>query len=349
MSVSGNIVPRKEKFKQIKALVQSPEVMKEIKDALPDHLSKDRMARTFLTALTTTPALLDCEPASLLKAVVEASQLGLPTDGILGHGYILPYKGKAKFIPGYRGLMDLARRSGQVDWIQARVVYGGDEFEYEYGLEPFLKHKEATPEDGVERKAIAVYAAARLTSGEKVFEVMYREDIEKIRQRSPSGSKGPWVTDWEEMARKTLIRRLMKYLPLSTDVQAAVIADEYAEAGVLDRLIQGTGDEEEFIDAEGTVTLDTLVGDGESEEADPPDFDGKGRISDEEEQGFNKAIEALIERARASSTEKLTTEMYNKFLGSHGVENICEIRSRAARKDFYRTMREEVEAWESLA
>lgn len=352
--MGGNIIPRKEKFKKIKALITSKEVMKEIQDALPAHLTKEKMARTFLTALTSTPRLLDCEPASLMKAMVEASQLGLPTDGILGHGYILPYKGKAKFIPGYRGLMDLARRSGQVDWIQARVVYDGDEFDYEYGLEPFLRHKEAARKDDNARP-VAVYAAARLASGEKVFEVMYNEDIEKIRTRSPAGREGPWVTDWEEMARKTAIRRLMKYLPLSTDIQAAVIADEYAEAGVLDRLIQPDGDQEEFIDAEDVVTLDTLVRDGDDEEEaaeDPeesPDFDGRGRISDEEEQKFESAVQALLVRAQAASTEELTNKMINKFLGSHGVENISEIRNRTARKDFYNDVKEEVEQWESLS
>ena len=358
--MGGNIIPRKEKYKKIKELVNSKEVMKEIQDALPAHLTKEKMARTFLTALTSTPALLDCEPASLMKAMVEASQLGLPTDGILGHGYILPYKGKAKFIPGYRGLMDLARRSGQVDWIQARVVYDGDEFDYAYGLEPYLTHKELPRgNDNSKPKPVAVYAAARLASGEKVFEVMYNEDIERIRTRSPAGRSGPWVTDWEEMARKTIIRRLMKYLPLSTDIQAAVIADEYAEAGVLDRLIRGDGDQEEFIDAEDVVTLDTLVGDGDDEvpeeqaevedSAEPPDFDGRGRISDEEEQRFESAVQDLLVRAKAASTEELTNKMLNKFLGSHGVENIGEIRSRAARKDFYNDVNEEVKQWESLS
>jgi recombination protein RecT len=346
--MSGNIVPRKDKFNKIKALVRSPEVLKEIQEALPEHLSKEKMTRTFLTALTTTPLLMDCEPASLLKAIMEASQLGLPTDGILGHGYILPYKGKAKFIPGYRGLMDLARRSGQVDWIQARVVYEEDEFEYEYGLEPFLKHKEA-PRGEEKPKVLAVYAAARLTSGEKVFEVMYTEDIEKIRQRSPSGKKGPWVTDWEEMARKTLIRRLMKYLPLSTDVQAAVVADEYAEAGVLDRLLEREDTDEEYVDADEVTTLESLVGEPEAIEEDAPTFEGRGPISTKEEDAFEAAVQDLLARARDASTEELTTEMYNKFLGTNGVENISEIRKRKAREDFYNDVRQEVEAWEKLA
>lgn len=346
--MSGNIVPANERLAKIKSLVRSPEVMKEITNALPSHITPERMARTFLTAVVNTPKLLECDPESLIKAVVEASQLGLPTDGVLGHGYILPYGSKAKFIPGYRGLMDLARRSGQVDFIQARVVYENDEFDYEYGLQPMLRHKEAPRSDGEEPKVKAVYAAARLSSGESVFEVMYVDDIEKIRQRSPSGKSGPWVTDWEEMARKTLIRRLMKYLPLSTDVQSAVIAEEYAEAGILGKLLGQEDATEDSIDAESVTTLESLVGDGEDKPEPNPNFDGKGRISDEEEERFQNAVQAVLERARASSTEEMTDKMYNKYLGIHGVESISEIRSRIARKDFYHDILEEVKSWEEL-
>lgn len=345
---NGNIVPANERLAKIKSLVRSPEVMREITDALPAHITPERMARTFLTAVVNTPKLLECDPGSLIKAVVEAAQLGLPTDGVLGHGYILPYGSKAKFIPGYRGLMDLARRSGQVDWIQSRVVYEGDEFDYEYGLEPKLRHKEAPRAEDEKPVPVAVYAAAKLTSGETVFEVMYVGDIEKIRQRSPSGKSGPWVTDWEEMARKTLIRRLMKYLPLSTDVQAAVVAEEYAEAGVLEKMLGQDEQDEEFIDAEGVTTLESLVDDREAEPEQPPDFDGKGRISDEEEERFQDAVQALMERARAASTEELAKKMYNKYLGTHGVEHISEIRSRINRKDFYNDVLAEVRSWEGL-
>ncbi|MHC4371164.1 MAG: recombinase RecT [Planctomycetota bacterium] len=346
--MSGNIVPFKAKYQAIKQLAQKPEFLAEIAEALPNHITKERMISVFLTAITTTPELANCEPFSLLRAVKEASQLGLPTDGILGHGYILPFGKQAKFIPGYRGLMDLARRSGQVEWIQARVVYEGDEFEYEYGLEPSLTHKEAPRGEG-DRKVVAVYAAAKLVTGEKVFEVMYREDIEKIRQRSPSGRKGPWVTDWEEMARKTLIRRLMKYLPLSTDVQAAVVADEYAEAGVLGKLLEQEDIDEEFVDAEHVETLEALVADPEDNAEDAPAFEGRGPISNKEDAAFEAAVQDLLARAKAESTEDLTSEMFNRFLGSHGVETLTEIRSRKAREDFYNDVRTEVEAWENLA
>ena len=347
--MSSNIVPRKDKFFAIKKLVEDKSTLEKIARALPSHITPEKMARVFLTAVTTTPKLLDCEPESLMSAVLEASTLGLiPDGGTLGHGHILPFKSKAKFIPGFRGLMDLARRSGKVGGIQARLIFEGDKFHCEYGSAPKLVHVPAKMLNVDEGKMIGAYASATLIeTGEVVFEVMWADDIEAIRKRSPGkGVSGPWVTDTGEMWRKTPLRRLMKYLPLSAEVISAVMSAEYADAGVLGKIIEA---EDGDIDAESVTTLETLVGVGDDEGSEPPDFDGKGRISDEEEQGFNKAIEALIERAKASSTAGLTIEMYNKFLGSHGVENINEIRSRAAREDFYNTMREEVEAWESLA
>jgi recombination protein RecT len=347
--MSGNIVPFKAKYQVIKERANDPTFLAELAACLPSHITTEQMISVFLTSITLMPKLADCNPFSLLMAVKEASQLGLPTDGVLGHGYILPYGERAKFIPGYRGLMDLARRSGQVDWIQSRVVYEEDEFEYEYGLEPFLTHKEAPRQDGVEPKLVAVYAAARLKSGEKVFEVMYREDIEKIRRRSPAGKKGPWVTDYLEMARKTAIRRLMKYLPLSANVQAAVMSAEYADAGVLEKMLEQQDTEEEYVDAVEVTTLESLVEEPEPVEEDTPSFEGRGPISDKEESAFEEAVQDLLARARGASTEELTTEMYNKFLGTNGVENISEIRKRKAREDFYNDVKQEVEAWERLA
>jgi recombination protein RecT len=347
--MSGNIVPFKAKYQAIKERANDPSFLAEIASCLPSHITPEQMISVFLTSITTMPSLADCDPYSLLMAVKEASQLGLPTDGVLGHGYILPFKENAKFIPGYRGLMDLARRSGQVDWIQARIVYEGDEFEYEYGLEPFLKHKEAPRKDGVNPKLAAVYAAAKLKSGEKIFEVMYKEDIEKIRRRAPGGNRGPWVTDYLEMARKTVIRRLMKYLPLSANVQAAVMSAEYADTGVLGKMLEQQDTAGDFIDAEKVETLESLVKSPEAAEEDAPSFEGRGRISDEEEEKFQDAIEGLLARARGVSTEGLTAEMYNKFLGTNGVTDIREIRSRQARMDFYNDVKMEVEAWERLA
>lgn len=334
----------------MEAIINSPDTLAKIKAKLPNHITEERMARTFLAALTQTPALLNCTPDSLMKAVMEASILGLPTDGILGHGYILPYKEKAKFIPGYRGLIDLARRSGQVNWIQARVVYEDDEFSFAYGLEPECIHKPAprNEDDTSDDKVIAFYAAAKLVTGEIVFEVMYRDDIEAIRKRSPAGRHGPWVTDWVEMGRKTVTRKLMKYLPLSTDIQAAVVSDEYAEAGLLDKIIE-PAEGEEFIDAESVETLETVTDSMEADGQDAPSFEGKGRISSKEDEAFQEAIQNLVARAAAETTQELADHMLVTLLGAAGYTDLSEMRPRAEREALYRDLEAKVVEAETLA
>ena len=348
--MSGNIIPMKEKYNRMEAIINSPDTLAKIKAKLPEHITEEKMARTFLAALTQTPALLDCTPESLMKAVMEASILGLPTDGILGHGYILPYRDKAKFIPGYRGLIDLARRSGQVNWIQARVVYEDDEFSFSYGLEPECIHKPAprNEDDTSDDKVVAFYAAAKLTTGEIVFEVMYRDDIEAIRKRSPAGRKGPWVTDWVEMGRKTVTRKLMKYLPLSTDIQSAVISDEYAEAGLLDKIIE-PDETEEFVDAESVETLEAVTAGMEPDGKESSTFEGRGRISTEEEERFQAAIKGLVSRAREATTSDIADDMLYTLLGAAGYTELTEMRLRAEREQLYRDLSAKVAEAEELA
>jgi len=324
--MSGNIVTVEEKYLHIQNTVNEKAMLIKIADALPEHISANKMARVFLTACTTTPKLLECEPGSLMKAV---------PDGVLGHGYILPYGRKAKFIPGFRGLMDMARRSGQITRIEARAVYENDTFSFKYGINPDLDHVPAQMKGEEPGEFIAAYATATFAkTGEVVFEVMYKKDINDIRKRSPAGTSGPWVTDYIEMARKTLLRRLMKYLPLSPEVQASVASAEYAD--------EETG---EVIDAESVGTLESLVEDVGVDEADPGLTEGTGRISTEEEERFQTAVQRLVAEAGESATPELATEMYNKMLGSYGVENIKEIRSRETRKEFYIELRAEVVAW----
>jgi recombination protein RecT len=346
--MSGEIVPVQQRFLAIEELVNSKDSMTKIARALPNHITAEKMARVFLTACTTTPKLLDCDPASLMKAVMEASALGLLTDGVLGHGYILPFGRQAKFIPGFRGLMDMARRSGNVAGIQARIIYAGDDFYYEYGAKPIIRHIPAQMSGEEPGGAVGAYATATLIdTDEVVFEVMWQADIEKIRERSPAGRSGPWVTDTLEMWRKTPLRRLMKYLPLSAEVQSAVTSAEYAEAGTLAKLVEVKIDKDtgEVLDAESVETLDTLVSSMEGDEP-KPDFEGKGKISTEEDERFESEIERLVSRAEESSTEELARDMYNKMLGGSGVVSITEIRIRADREKFYKELESEVVAWE---
>jgi recombination protein RecT len=191
--------------------------------ALPKHLTVERLSRVALGELRTNPKLLECAPASLMSAIVKASQLGLEVGSAMGHAYLVPYKTECTLIIGYRGMIALARRSGEIQSITARVVYARDTFELEYGLEEKLRHVPSTDEDP--GPVTHVYAVAKLRDGGIQYEVMTRAEVEAIRRRSRGGQYGPWATDWSEMARKTVMRRLFKYLPMSIEMADAMSAE----------------------------------------------------------------------------------------------------------------------------
>lgn len=225
----------------------------EIARALPRHMTADRMARIALTELRRVPKLKECTPLSFFGAVVQAAQLGLEPGSGLGHAYLIPYGKECQLIIGYRGMIDLARRSKQIISLTARVVHAADEFSYSYGLNESLTHVPSTAaEPG---QLVYVYAVAKLKDGGVQFEVMAKADVDKIRKRSKSSSSGPWVTDYEAMAKKTVIRQLFKFLPVSVEMQTASNLDERAEADLPqhnDLLITGETPPE----AEGEIVID---------------------------------------------------------------------------------------------
>jgi len=204
--------------------------------ALPKHLNADRIIRVAMTSIQRNPQLLECDPISLVAAIIQSSQLGLEPDGILGHAYLVPFRNTKKnrmevqFIPGYKGLIDLARRSGQVNRISAHVVYENEPFIMEYGTKEILEHKPLPPSTRGDRKG--VYAIAVLNDGSPHFEWLWNEEIEAVKRQSKAVNFGPWKTHEDEMIRKTAIRRLVKYLPLSVELAKAAAVDELADAGV---------------------------------------------------------------------------------------------------------------------
>lgn len=202
---------------------------REIMAALPRTagMTPERLARIALTTLRTTPELMRCSVPSLLGALVQCAQLGLEPDPRLGRAYLVPYKGNAQLIVGYRGMIELAMRSGEVASIEAHVVHEHDTFTVRWGFDQALAHE---PNLRGDRGApFAVYALARLKSGAVLFDVMSRAEVDAVRGRSRAGNGGPWVSDWSEMARKTVVRRLFKYLPTSVES-----ADVLAAAGEVD-------------------------------------------------------------------------------------------------------------------
>ena len=230
-------VAKADKPQTIMELLKSPEFKAQMALALPKNLTADRLIRIVLTECRKTPELRRCNQASFFGAVLQCAQLGLEPGSALGHCYLLPYgNGKAKdglpncqLIIGYRGMIDLARRSGQIVSINAYCVHQADEFVYELGLHPDIKHR---PSAMADRGPVTyVYAVAQLQGGGVQFEVMSRAEIEAVRSQSKAGTRGPWVTHWEEMARKTVVRRLFKYLPVSTEALRAVEVDEKSDRG----------------------------------------------------------------------------------------------------------------------
>ena len=214
--------------KTMQAYIKSMEG--EIKKALPSVITPERFTRMVLSAISVTPKLASCTPASFLGAMMSAAQLGLEPNTPLGQAYIIPYKNKgvdeAQFQIGYKGLIDLAWRSGEVADIQAHIVYANDKFEYEYGLDPKLKH---TPAPGEKGDAIAVYAIFRTKNGGYGFEVMSMDDVRAHAERyskAYSYSSSPWKSNFEEMAKKTVLKRVLKYAPLKSEFVKAVVQDE---------------------------------------------------------------------------------------------------------------------------
>ena len=193
-------------------------------EVLPKHMDMNRMSRIALTTIRTNPKLLECAVPSLMGAVMQAVQLGLEP-GLLGHCYILPYKREATFVIGYKGMIDLARRSGHIQSIYAHAVHENDEFEYELGLHPKLEHK---PSHGERGAFIGAYAVAHFKDGGYQMEFMPKSEIEKRRKRSAAAnsSYSPWSSDYEEMAKKTVVRYMFKYLPISIEVQTQARQDE---------------------------------------------------------------------------------------------------------------------------
>jgi recombination protein RecT len=224
----------------IAALLNDPKIKQQMALALPRHVTADRLARVALTEVRRNPALARCDQMSFLGAIMTCAQLGLEPGGTLGHAYLVPYENRkagrteVQFILGYRGMIELARRSGQIQSIEARAVYEGDQFEVKFGLDSDLSHIPDfdNPNRTQPDKLRFVYAVAKLRDGGVQFDVLSRREIEAVRAQSKAATSGPWQTHYEAMALKTVIRRLFKYLPISIELATAIEQDERAELGI---------------------------------------------------------------------------------------------------------------------
>ena len=213
----------------------------ELKKALPSVLTPERFTRIALSALNNTPQLKQCTPMSFISALLTAAQLGLEPNTPLGQAYLIPYKNKGtlecQFQIGYKGLIDLAYRNGQMQTIQAQAVYENDYFEYEYGLEPKLIHRPAYADRG---EVTYFYGLFRTVNGGYGFSVMSKADMDafaKTYSKAFDSSYSPWKTNYEEMAKKTVIKQTLKYAPIKTDLQRALTADETIKKQIAEEML----------------------------------------------------------------------------------------------------------------
>lgn len=240
----------------------------EIAKALPSVITPERFTRIILSAVSTTPKLADCTPASFMGAMMQAAQLGLEANTPLGQAYLIPrWSNKKKvnecnFQIGYKGLIDLAYRSGQVSTIGAYVVYEHDEFSYSLGLNPDIKHVPVMENRG---DPVAFYAVVKMKDGGFAFDVMsiqdVREHAQKFSESVKNGTFSPWTTNFEEMAKKTVLKRALKYCPMKSDFVRAVTMDDTIKTDISDDMslvppvIEAEG---EVVDSEtGEVLTDT--------------------------------------------------------------------------------------------
>jgi recombination protein RecT len=251
----------------------------EFKAALPAHVPVEKFTRVAMTAIQNNPDLQNADRRTLFGAIVRLAQDGLLPDG--REAAIVLFGNKAQAMPMIAGVLKKIRQSGEVKKVSAQVVYESDHFLVKYGFDEDVEHT-PPPLDKPRGKPIGAYATAVLKDGSQLLEVMSFEEIEKVRSVSRSGQKGPWAQWWGEMARKTVMRRLSKRLPMSTDLEDEIFAR--------DATMTGKGEQP-----------DLVVIDGGSGEAPASRLDAlEHRIDDEDAQ---EAIGEQIEEIEAEFEE----------------------------------------------
>lgn len=230
----------------VKELLANEHARDQLAAVAAKHMNPDRMMRVVASAIRTTPKLQQCEPLSFLGALMQCASLGLEPNTILGHAYLIPFDKKEKdengkwrvvrtdvqLIVGYKGLIDLARRSGHITSLSANIHYDDDElWEYEEGTEARLRHRPG-PLSG---KKLHAYAIAKFKDGGHAYVVLPWSHVMKIRDGSQGwqtavkfgkAAESPWGKHEDEMAKKTAIRALAKYLPLSVELMDAMSVDD---------------------------------------------------------------------------------------------------------------------------
>jgi recombination protein RecT len=210
-----------------------------LKKALGKWMTMDKMLMLVVNSIRRNPTLAQCSPISIYSCIMQSAQLHLPPDDMRGLAYLVPYWNskknvyEAQFMPGYKGLVSLAKDSGEVKNVYSRVVYDKEVFEIEEGLNPLLRHIPLPPAERGNNRG--TYTVVEFKDGSKEFTFMWEDDIMKIKNRSKAAGSGPWVSDPDEMRKKTTIRRAMKTRDLSPAMNKAVALDELIDTEVSSR------------------------------------------------------------------------------------------------------------------
>ena len=219
----------------------------QIQKALPSMVSSERFQRVALTAFSNNTKLQQCDPMSFIAAMMQSAQLGLEPNTPLGQAYLIPYGKQVQFQIGYKGLLELAQRSGKIKTLYAHEVRENDTFDIDYGLNQTLIHKPLLKGDRGE--VIGYYAVYHLDTGGNSFIFMTKDEVlEHAKRSSKTYNSGPWQTDFDAMAKKTVVKQLLKYAPLSIELQKATSMDETVKTEISDdmSLVKDEGIEAEF-------------------------------------------------------------------------------------------------------
>lgn len=192
--------------------------------ALPKHITPDRMIQMSTTLITRNPKIAECTAESIVGAILQSSLLGFQPIAELGQCYFVPYAGQVQLQIGYRGWVTLGYRSDRVSLIDAHAVFKADEFEYEYGAEPKLRHVPRNES----KEVVFAYAKVQLKGGAVLFRVLNRSEIEDLRRRNAMQKgepTGAWKTDYPDMACAKVVKKLARYIP-GESLQRAELIDE---------------------------------------------------------------------------------------------------------------------------
>lgn len=217
----------------IKQTLAAPQAMAQFKLALPAHISAEKFQRVALTAVMQNPQVAECTKDSVFNSLMKCAQDGLLPDG--REAALVKYNGKngaiAQYMPMVYGVIKRMKNSGEVADVNAHLIYSGDKFDYQI-IDGISKVSHTPAMFSNRGTLIGVYAVIRFKDGENHVEVMTKDEVDKIRQRSKSKDSGPWVTDYEEMAKKTVIRRAAKRVPTSSEIEKLLQQDLRVSMGI---------------------------------------------------------------------------------------------------------------------